>query len=79
MKCRATSVAELDGKVYVAVAGSNYSDFVPLMYDSYKDEWSVLPKLPYAWFGLVAVPYKKQLLAIGGLISDSKVTNKVFA
>ena len=65
--------------MYVAVGGSVfYGDFVPLMYDSYKDKWSILPKLPYAWFSLVVVPYKK-LLAIGGLTSDDEVTNKVFA
>ena len=60
VKYHATSVAELDGKVYVAVTHSYYS---PLMYDPYKDEWSVLPKLPHAHFSLVAVPYKKQILA----------------
>ena len=78
VRCRATSVAELDGKVYVAVVKSDHSNFVPRVYDSNEDEWSVLPKLPYAWFSLVAVPYKKQLLAIGGLCSN-EVSNKVFA
>ena len=41
VKCHAISVAELDGKVYVAVTDSDYGDSVdsvPLMYDSYKDE-----------------------------------------
>ena len=42
------------------------------------DEWSALPKLPHRRFSLVAVPYKKQLLAIGG-VSDDGVSNKVFA
>ena len=78
MKCCAISVAELDGNVYVAVVGSDYGDFVPLMYDSYKDEWSVLPQLPYAWFSVVAVPYKKQLLAIGGLTRKNEVGDRVF-
>ena len=40
---------------------------------------SKLPQLPYAWYSLVAVPYKKEILAIGGLTSIQKVTNKVFA
>ena len=67
MKCCVTSTAELDGKVYVAVSDN---DDYPLMYDPYKDEWSVLPKLSHAHreFSLVAVPHKKQLLAIGGRI-----------
>ena len=79
MKCDASSVTELDGKVYVAVSASSIYDSVPLMYDSYKDEWSKLPELPYACFSLVAVSYKKQLLAIGGLTSNDEVSNKVFA
>ena len=48
------------------------------MYDSCIDKWSVLPVLPHISFSLVAVPYKKQLLAIGG-VSGDKVSNKVFA
>ena len=47
-----------------------------------KDMWFVLPELPYSGFSLVAVPYKKQLLAIGGKITKGhiiKTTNKVFA
>ena len=75
VKCRASSVAELDGKVYVAIG--RYVD--SLVYISYNDEWSVVSKLPHACFSLVVVPHKKQLLAIGGLTSDDKVTNKVFA
>ena len=77
MKCYATCVAELDGKVYVAVEGSK-SCCDPLVYDSYNDDWSTLPKLPHRGFSLVAVSYKKQLLAIGG-VSGSEVSNKVFA
>ena len=79
MRCCATSVAELDGKVYVAIGGSRNYKFVPLMYDSHKDEWSVLPELPFSRFSLVAVPYKHQLLAIGGLAHYNEVSNKVFA
>ena len=48
------------------------------MYDSHKDEWSVLPKLLYACFSLVAIPSKKRLLAIGGMTNNG-VSNKVFA
>ena len=79
MKDYATSVAELDGKVYVAVLGDRSYNYIPRMYDCQKDEWSMLPELPYAEFSLVAVPYKKQLLAIGGLTSNDEVSNKVFA
>ena len=78
MKCWATSVAELDGKVYITAKGDHGAYANPMMYDSYKDEWSALPKLPHVRFSLVAVPYKKQLLAIGG-ISGIEVSNKVFA
>ena len=79
MKCFVTSVAELDGKVYVAVIRTEDECFNPLVYDSYKDEWSMLPELPHSRFDLVVVPYKKQLLASGGLmIHNGKVSNKVF-
>ena len=78
MKCCASSVAELDGKVYITVAGNEDYYFDPLVYDSHMDEWSALPELPHAMFSLVAVPYKKQLLAIGGVSGDG-VSNKVFA
>jgi len=77
-KCWATSIAELDGKVYISTTGT-YGGYFPLMYDSYKDKWFELPELPHIKFSLVAVPYKKQLLAIGGMTSDCKVTNKVLA
>ena len=76
----ATSVAELDGKVYVTVH-SKYGHFDPLMYDFNMDQWSSLPPLPYANFSLVTVPDRKQLLAIGGVVSNNgviEVTNKVF-
>ena len=78
MKCWATSVTELDGRVYITTQGDRTDYVNPMMYDSYKDKWSVLPILPHARFSLVAVPYKKQLLAIGG-VSGSEVSNKVFA
>ena len=77
----ATSGAELDGKVYFAASGIGGSFVDPIMYDSNKDQWSGLPALPYARFGLVAVPDRKQLLAIGGQVINNgiiKVTNEVF-
>ena len=80
-KCWATSVAELDGKVYVSGyhGGGGYP--FPFMYDSNKDHWSTLPHLPVGWFGLVTVTEKKQLLVIGGHTNNNdviEVTNKVF-
>ena len=59
--------------------------FSPLIYNFYRDEWSVLPELPHSRFDLVvAVPYKKQVLAIGGTMicnnnNICEVTNKLFA
>ena len=52
----ATSVAELDGKVYAALLSSNDSYAEPFMYDSINDQWSILPALPYTCFSLVTVP-----------------------
>ena len=75
------SVAELNGKVYVTVSGSEFAYFEPLVYDCSKDQWSTLPALPYILFSLVTVPDKKQLLAIGGLVTNNGVnefTDKVF-
>ena len=77
----ALSVAELDGKVYIAVRGSEFGHFEPLMYDSNKDQWSILSALPYASFSLVTVPDRKQLLAIGGFVNNNgvfEISNKVF-
>ena len=78
MKCWATSVTKLDGKVYITARGDHGPYVNPMMYDSYKDEWSGLPELPHARFSLVSVPHKKQLLAIGG-VSGKVISNKVFA
>ena len=78
----ATSVAELDGKVYATVMISKTAYVNPLMYDSNKDQWSLLPALPYCNFSLVTVPDRKQLLAIGGSGTNNngvvEITNKVF-
>ena len=52
----------------------------PLTYDFSKDQWSALPALPYSHFSLVTVPDRKQLLAIGGVMSNNgvdKFSNKV--
>ena len=77
-----TSVAELDGKVYVTMRDGK----CPLMYDSSEEKWSSLPALPYPHFSLVTVPDRKQLLAIGGgglfcisfVNTENRLTNKVF-
>ena len=78
VKCWVTSVAELDGKVNITTECDHLYHVNPLMYDSYKDQWSTLPNLPYAGFSLVTLPYKKHLLAIGGM-SDDSIRSKVFA
>ena len=80
-KCWATTVAELDGKVYVSGLREGGAYTFPFMYDCNKDQWSTLPALPYVRFGLVTVTEKKQLLAIGGSIKNNGVvefSNKVF-
>ena len=77
----ADSVAELDGKVYVAIVDCKKAHFEPLMYDSYFNQWSTVPVLPYVNFSLVIVPDRKQLLAIGGVVNNNginKISNKVF-
>ena len=75
------SVAELDGKVFITTEDSRAAYFEPLMYDCNKDQWSLLPPLPYARFSLVTVPDRKQLLAIGGMVNNDgviEITKKVF-
>ena len=77
----ATSIAELNGKVYATVMSSKTAYLNPLVYDCSKDQWSTLPALPYAYFSLVTVPDRKQLLAIGGKVTNDgvvEITNKVF-
>ena len=76
-----TSVAELNGKVFVTITDSKIAYDAPLMYDSNKDQLSTLPALPYARFSLVTVPDSKQLLAIGGMVNDkgvTKISNTVY-
>ena len=80
LKYYVTSVATLDGKVYVAIQNSGGAYCDPLMYDSDYNHWSALPKLPYVHFSLVTIPEYKQLLAIGGNEDNGtrKISNKVF-
>ena len=77
----ASSVTELNGKVYVTIEDSKFACFDPLMYDSNKNQWSTLPALPYVHFSLVIVPDRKQLLAIGGMVDNNgvfEISNEVF-
>ena len=66
-----TSVAELDGNVYVTPLLNEGGLPYPLMYDSTKNRWSRLPDLSSIQFTLVTIPGLKQLLAIGGLSGDN--------
>ena len=77
MMCWTNSVTRLDSKVYITPFGEQGGFFTVFMYDIDKDKWSTLPDLPYGAYCLVAVPNKKQLLAIGGDAKGS-ITNKVF-
>ena len=72
-KCWASSVAELDGNVYIAMDSGKGAYVNPLMYDSKRDQWSTLPALPYCRLSLVIVPGWKQLLAIGGVVKNNGV------
>ena len=80
VKCWPTSVAELDGKIYIVAEDSSEATY-PCVYDVIKGKWSQLPSLPYHKCSLVSVPDQKQLLAIGGCkkINDVvEVTGEVF-
>ena len=80
IKCWATSIAELDGKVYIIAEDSSESEY-PYVYDVMKQEWSQLPALPYCKCSLVSMADLKQLLAIGGYkkIKDAvEVSKQVF-
>ena len=81
-KCWVSSVAELDGKVYISTEGGKRSHNVPLAYDPDKDQWFSLPKLPTVDFSLVSISSLKQLLAIGGLVTGrafmQQTSNAVF-
>ena len=76
-RCCATSVTELDGKVYVSAILSDR--FAPYMYDVNKKQWSPMPMLSRSYFVLVAVHSKKHLLAIGGSIHGaSTMSSEMF-
>ena len=80
VKCTITSVTVCDGNVYIA-AGIDKSDCQILMcymYNPNNDKWSQLVNPPYKGFSLVAVPSKKQLLAIGGLINNDEMSSEIF-
>ena len=63
--------------MYITPYGEDGGYFTPLIYDIDGDKWSMLPKLPYASYFLVAVLDKNQLLAIGGEVGGL-TTNRVF-
>ena len=76
------SAAELDGKIFISMLYERGGYVTPFVYDSDKDQWSLLPALPYIHFYLVTIPDCKQLLAIGGMVSHygrADVSNEVFA
>ena len=74
-------MATLDGKIYVSGLSQKGGSYNPIVYDSDKNQWFMLPALPYVYFSLVTVTEKKQLLAIGGVKNNNGVfeySNKVF-
>ena len=82
LKCFVTSVAELGGKVYISVKGSQCAYLNPLVYITGQNRWCELPPLPHARFSLCAIPSKNQLLAIGGVqVRDGivDITNSVYS
>lgn len=77
--CWITSVAELDGNVYVSTLRSEGGLSYPYMYNPNKNRWSSLPALPCIQFTLVSIPTLKQLLAIGGVSDPGFIaSDKVF-
>ena len=48
-QCWASSVLELDRKVYFSMLHNRGACVDPLMYDFSKDQWSALPALPYSY------------------------------
>ena len=79
--CFPTSIIELDGNVYASVMDNKGGYYNPLMYDVNRNDWSMLPALPFADFSLATLPDCKQLLAIGGIADNNggtEISNKVF-
>jgi len=75
------SIAELNGKVYIVVRSEDGSVPFPLMYDCNLNHWKTLPELPTGglFFSVAALPSRKQLLAIGGIVRKDGIveaTNK---
>ena len=73
-----TSVAELDGKVYISVMDGDCSYTDPFVYNVTNDVWTLLP---CAKFSLVAVHNMGHLLAIGEFSrcnNVSAVSDKVY-
>ena len=68
-KCCATSVTELDGKVYVTAIMRN--QFASFMYDVNKEQWSPMPLLSRSYYVLVSVHNKKHLLAVAGSLDGA--------
>ena len=77
--CWVSSVAELNGNVYVTPLRSEGGLPYPFKYESSTNRWSSLPPLPCIQFTLVTIPTLKQLLAIGGLQDSGFIpSDKVF-
>jgi len=64
--------------VYIAPIDENGGCYAPCMYDIDENKWFILPALPYRGYCLVAIPDKKQLLAIGGINDKLLCSNKLF-
>ena len=72
--CWANSIVGLDGSIYIATVNSTS----PLKYDYDNDHWTVLPELSCVQFSFVAIPSRKQVLAIGGSkVEDSTITTEL--
>ena len=63
----------INGKVY---CGGNDFDYIVYCYDPSQDNWTTLPPLPVRRFGLGQV--NGELVAVGGMKSDSRSTNEVY-
>ena len=77
VKCWPTSVAELEGKVYIIAEDSSEITY-PYVYDVVKGKWSQMPALPHYKCSLVSVTNPGQLLAIGGYTNLVEVSGQVF-
>ena len=73
VKSWVTSIAVCDGSVYIATGVGRFYE-----YNLSNNEWSQLSSPPYKGFSLAAVPTKKHLLAIGGLVNNNNTSNEVF-